>query len=94
MSRATRQESMKKMGVFAETVSIISRNYFQGVRAVMAFQDTIHGIVGNKNKCAEYDFLIIFEEMKTRVRICMDSLLKIRILFQFQKLTFQNIIYE
>ena len=46
---------MKKMDAFAETVSIISKNYSKDVHAVTVFQDTTRETAGNKNKCVEYN---------------------------------------
>ena len=47
---------MQKMGVFAKTVTIISRNYFQDVRAVTVWLDVTLETTKNRVKFAEYNF--------------------------------------
>ena len=56
LKKATSQEFIQKMDAFAETVTIISKNYFQDVHAVMVWLDIILETTRNKDKFAGYDF--------------------------------------
>lgn len=49
-------EFMRKRDVFAEIVSIISKNLFLDVHAVTASQDTTVEKITIKNRFAEYDW--------------------------------------
>ena len=78
LRKVTRPESIQTTDVFAETVTIISRNYFQDVHAVMVWLDTILETTRNKVKFAEYDFdKNRKKKMKTRFLIIIGLALMI-----------------